>query len=417
MTGAAVTDELVLRGRVVTPDGVLPDGIVAARGGQITAVTSASRWPGTAGPLPEPTALTLLPGLVDVHCHGAVGYGFPDSDDAGARAAAAHHLASGTTTLLASTVSAPAGALLSQVAVLAELVRDGAAAGIHLEGPFLSPVHCGAQDPAAIVPGDPDLLAAVLRAGRGTVRSVTLDPATARSRELAAMLREHGVTPSLGHTGASTTAVGAWVRDWLGDGGGELGVTHLFNGMPPWLSRAPGPVPAFLAAAARGEAVLELVADGVHLADETVSAVFDLVGPGRLALVTDAMAAAGTADGRYRLGALDVEVAGGVARLATGPIDGAGLRPLAGGTARLLDVVRRVVRYAGVDLADAVAAASTTPARLLGMEAERGSLVAGRRADVLVIDDDLQPVAVAVAGTWVAGKPGASVGPEVAWRS
>lgn len=422
-----MTGEVVLRGRVVTPGGVLPDGVVAIRGGRITAVAPALRWSGS-GPLPAPTARTLLPGLVDTHCHGAAGHGFPDTDDAGAREAAAHHLAHGTTTLLASTVSAPAEALLSQVAVLAEVVRDGALAGIHLEGPFLSAAHSGAQDPAAIVPGDPDALVALLRAARGTVRSMTLDPATTRSRELAAVLREHGVMPSLGHTGAPTAVVRAWVRAWVRDGGGPLGVTHLFNATPPWLSRAPGPVPAFLAAAARGEAVVELVADGVHLADETVAAVFDLVGPAQVALVTDAMAAAGTADGRYRLGALEVEVAEGVARLATGPADAGGLRPLAGGTARLLDVVRRVVRHAGVDLADAVAAASSTPARLLGLADQRGGLAVGRDADVLVVDDDLQPVAVAVAGRWVAGRPttaaagtsapsGTSGAPEVAWRS
>jgi len=412
----SVAGELVLRGRVVTPDGVVPDGVLATRGSRISVVGPAQRWSSAHGSVPEPTGLTLLPGLVDVHCHGAVGHGFPDTDAAGARDAAAHHRSNGTTTLLASTVSAAVEALLRQVAVLAEVVHDGALAGIHLEGPFLSAAHCGAQDPAAIVPGDPDTLAALLNAGRGTIRSVTLDPATARSRELAAVLRRHGVVPSVGHTGASAAAVRAWVRAWMRDGGGPLSVTHLFNGMPPWLSRAPGPVAACLAAAARGEAALELVADGVHLSDETVAAVFDLVGPGQIALVTDAMAAAGTADGRYRLGDLEVEVTEGVARLTTGPVDAAGLRPLAGGTARLLDVVRRVVRHAGVDLADAVAAASGTPARLLGLADDRGGLVVGRRADVVVVDDDLQPVAVAVGGDWVAGLPGLPTS-EVAWRS
>jgi N-acetylglucosamine-6-phosphate deacetylase len=141
--------------------------------------------------------------------------------------------------------------------------------------------------------------------------------------------------------------------------------------------------------------VVELIGDGVHLAPETVATVFDLVGPARIALVTDAMAAAGMADGRYRLGALPVEVAGGVARLATD--DGAGA--IAGGTARLVDVVRHTVA-AGVPLPAAVQAATATPADLLGLP-DAGQLAPGMRADVLVTDADLDPVAVLRAGAWV----------------
>jgi N-acetylglucosamine-6-phosphate deacetylase len=147
--------------------------------------------------------------------------------------------------------------------------------------------------------------------------------------------------------------------------------------------------------------VVELVADGVHLADETVAAVFDLVGPDRVALVSDAIAAAGMSDGRYRLGGLDVDVHRGVARLAA-PEGSAGPPPLAGGTARLVDVLRRTVRSAGVDLVDAVTAASRTPARLLGLEHELGALRPGLRADLLVVDDDLRPVRVMSRGRWLA---------------
>jgi N-acetylglucosamine-6-phosphate deacetylase len=133
----------------------------------------------------------------------------------------------------------------------------------------------------------------------------------------------------------------------------------------------------------------------VHLAPETVAAVFDLVGADRIALVTDAMAAAGMPDGRYRLGALPVEVTGGVARLAGG--DGPGA--IAGGTARLVDVLRRTVE-AGVELPAAVLAATATPARLLGRH-DVGHLAPGLRADVLVTDAGLVPTAVLRAGRWV----------------
>ncbi|PZA22407.1 N-acetylglucosamine-6-phosphate deacetylase, partial [Modestobacter versicolor] len=317
--------------------------------------------------------------------------GFPDDDLDGVLAAAAHHRAHGTTTLVASLVSAPAAVLRDRLALLAPLVRAGELAGVHLEGPFLSAARCGAQDPAALVPGDPALLEELV--GTGVVVSVTLAPETAHAAELVAVLRAHGVLPSFGHTDASAAETTAAVRAAAPDG--RLSATHLFNGMPPLLSRAPGPVGACLAAAARGEIVLELIADGVHLAPETVAAVFDLVGPAQVALVSDAMAAAGVADGRYQLGALPVQVAGGVARLVTG--DGPGA--IAGGTARLVDVVRQTVA-AGVPLADAVLAASGTPARLLGRD-DVGHLAPGARADVLVTDRELHPTGVLRAGRWV----------------
>jgi N-acetylglucosamine-6-phosphate deacetylase len=153
--------------------------------------------------------------------------------------------------------------------------------------------------------------------------------------------------------------------------------------------------------------VVELIADGVHLHDETVSATFDLVGADRIALVSDAMAAAGMADGRYSLGSMDVEVGDGVARIATtsGP-PGA----IAGGTASLIDVVRRTVR-AGVPLVSAVKAATAVPARLLGLEHELGRLVPGLRADLVTLDESLPPVGVMRAGRRVEGAEG-----ETSWK-
>jgi N-acetylglucosamine-6-phosphate deacetylase len=224
---------------------------------------------------------------------------------------------------------------------------------------------------------------------------MTLAPETAHYPELLAVLSEHGVLPSLGHTDATAPATTAAIRTARGL---PLTATHLFNGMPSLHHRAPGPVAACLAAAARGEMVLELVGDGVHLDDATVAMVFDLVGPERIALVTDAMAAAGMPDGRYPLGPMTVDVVGGVARLARTPEAPGGA--IAGGTATMIDLVRRAVRYAGVGLAAAVRAASATPAALLGLGHELGDLATGLRADVVVTDGDLAPVAVLHAGAW-----------------
>lgn len=384
VAGARPGDVLtVLRGRLVTGGPVVDDGVVTVVDGRIGYAGPAAGFIGDLPPA-APDRL-LLPGLVDLHCHGGGGHGFPDGDVAAVRAAADHHRRHGTTTLVASLVSAPPATLRERIALLAPLVRSGELAGVHLEGPFLSTARCGAQDPAALLPGDPALLRELVSSG--VVVSTTLAPETAHADELVAVLREHGVLPSFGHTDAPAALTTAAIRAAAATG--RVSATHLFNGMPPMLSRAPGPVAACLAAAGRGELVVELIADGVHLSPETVAAVFDLVGPVQIALVSDAMAAAGMPDGAYHLGALPVTVTAGVARLTTG---GA----VAGGTARLLDVVRSTVA-AGVPLADAVRAATRTPADLLG-RTDVGRLAPGVGADVLVTDPDLVPVAVLAAG-------------------
>jgi N-acetylglucosamine-6-phosphate deacetylase len=397
--GTASPRELV-RGDLVASGRLVKDAVVLVEGERVAWVGPAASWPGASGELPDPAPGRLvLPGLVDVHCHGGAGHGFPEADADGMRAACDHHLGHGTTTLLGSLVSAPAAVLAQRIRAVLPLVAAGHLAGIHLEGPFLSAARCGAQDPRSIVPGDPDLLRRLIDAGQGAIRSMTLAPETPGVTELLGILATADVTPSFGHTDASAAATRAAIA---GVGGRRLGATHLFNGMPPLHSRAPGPVAACLAAAARGAMVVELIGDGVHLADETVAMVFDLVGAGQIALTTDAMAAAGMPDGRYPLGPMTVDVVAGVARLAS---DSGTPGAIAGGTARLLDVLRRAVHDAGVPLPDAVTAATSTPARLLGLESEVGDVVAGRRADLLITDTALLPIGVLRAGRWIAPVP------------
>lgn len=386
--------ERIFRGRVVTADAVIDDGVVVTRGEWIEWVGPASdrsdggiesdRPDGGLGPA---TPLTLLPGMVDVHCHGGGGVGFPDATAESAPTAVRFHRRRGTTTMLASLVSAPADVLVRQTSALATLWHSGDIAGVHLEGPFLAVSRCGAQDPASIVPVDVEMLDRVLTAGDGAVRSMTFAPEADGVDHLIDVLARHDVRGSLGHTDTDARTVTDIVRRLTG----PVSATHLFNGMPPFHHRAPGPVAACLAAAARGEMMLELIGDGVHLDPETVRAVVDLVGPDRVAFVSDAMAAAGVADGPYRLGALDVTVTDGVARLTTG---GA----IAGGTSTVLDIVRRAVDESGVDLVSAVRMGSATPARFLGLENTLGRLEAGLRADLVITDDRLAPVGVVRAG-------------------
>lgn len=388
----------VVRGRVVTPERVVDDGAVVLDGTTIAWVGPADEA-GDAGlevataPAPEPGVL-VLPGLVDLHCHGGGGASFPDATTPEDALRAVHeHRRHGTTSLVASLVTAAPGALRDGVRLLAELAGSGEIAGIHLEGPFLSTVRCGAQDPALIVEPDAALTAELLELGRGHVVTMTVAPEHPGNRDgVAAALVSGGALPSWGHTdagpdetraaleaGAALLAATATPRS------GRATVTHLFNGMHPLHHRDPGPIGEFLAAARRGRAVVELIGDGTHLHPAVVREVYELVGRDNAVLVTDAMAAAGMPDGAYRLGSQDVTVAGGVARLSGGG-------SIAGGTAHLLDVVRTTAD-GGVPLVDAVYMASTGPARVLG-DATVGALEAGRRADLLVTDADLRPLRV-----------------------
>ncbi len=400
-----VSPNTVLRGRVVTPRGLIDDGLVAVAGDRIAWVGPVERAPERLE-VPGRSGATLLPGLIDLHCHGGGGASFPDaSDTATARRAVAEHLAHGTTGVVATLVTADAATLLERTAVLADLADAGEIVGIHLEGPFLSRTRCGAQDPALLIPGDTGLVDALLQAGRGHVTTMTLAPeipGVGGPGGVIEQLARRGVVPSIGHTDAPAELVESalgFARETLvraaddgssGRASTRPTATHLFNAMRPLHHRDPGPIAACLAAAGRGEAVVELVADGVHLAEATVRAVFDLVGPEAIALVTDAMAAAGMADGRYELGPVEVRVVDGVARLVEGDA-------IAGGTSHLLDVVRWTVGC-GVPLVDAVRAAATTPAEVLG-RADIGALEPGRRADILLTDRSLQPRQVIRAGT------------------
>ncbi len=410
---SAPSQPLVLRGRVVTPDAVIDDGVVVVEGERITwvgraggATTPADLPPDLADVVsaaPAPAAgTTLLPGLVDLHDHGGGGASFPDARTADeARRAVHEHLRHGTTSLVASLVTADADTLLARTALLADLADAGELAGIHLEGPFLSPVRCGAQNPGDMLPGDPDLVRRVAVAARGHLVSMTLAPevdgVVGPGGALEAVVAA-GAVPSIGHTDGSAPAVDGAVaaaRAALAAPGARSPrptATHLFNGMRPLHHRDPGPVAACLAAAGRGELVVELIADGTHLSLDTVRVVFDLVGPDAIALVTDAMAAAGMPDGDYDLGPVGVRVEGGVARVV-------GTGAIAGGTTHLVDVVRATV-HGGVPLVHAVRAASLTPAGVLGRP-DLGALERGRRADVVVVDAGLVPHAVLRAGEWV----------------
>ncbi|SDR96110.1 N-acetylglucosamine-6-phosphate deacetylase [Corynebacterium timonense] len=325
--------------------------------------------------------LTWVPGFVDLHNHGGNLGAFPTGTDKECVAAAEFHHRAGTTTLLASLVSATRDEACRQSAVLARLVRRGLIAGIHMEGPFVSPAKCGAQDPACVIPGDPEYLRAVIDAADGALAAITLAPETANFEELTDICAAEDIIIGLGHTSADYDTTCAAI-DYASSRGATVTATHLFNAMPPLNHRAPGPVGALVNASRRGAVSVELIADGVHLHDATVDAVLS----DNAFAVSDAMEAAGMPDGSYRLGHLDVTVSGGVARIATGSI--------AGGTSTLAEQFARFAgRHGGPQ---AVRFTSTNAARVLGRgtPGDRGDIVPGARADLVGLDERRRPVRV-----------------------
>lgn len=313
----------------------------------------------------------LTPGFIDLHGHGGAGVSYDDGPDAVLRARALHR-AHGTTRAVISLVTAPLDDLVARAAMVADLTqRHPDILGSHLEGPFLDPGHRGAHAESLLAEPAPAVVARLLEAGRGTVRQVTLAPELPGGRAAIGRIVDAGAAAAVGHTSADyATAAAAFEA-------GATILTHAFNAMPGLHHREPGPVAA---AAADDSVTLEVIADGVHLHPQVVRLVF-AAAPGRVALVTDAMAAAGSADGRYALGPLAVDVAGGVARLAGG---GA----IAGSTLTQ-DAALRAAVAAGVPLEAAVGALTRTPARAIGRD-DLGSLRPGSRADAVLLSPGLE---------------------------
>ncbi len=362
-------------GRIVTPDGVV-EGRLRIERDRITSI------------VPEQIpadASWLVPGFVDMHVHGGGGHTFTTGDADAARSAAAFHLTHGTTTLVASLVSSPHDLMLAASAAYAPLVDEGVLGGIHFEGPYLATALCGAQNPEFLREPSTAELGALIDAGDGAVRMVTLAPELPGAHDVIRLLVERNIVAAIGHTDATYRQVADAIEE-----GATVG-THVFNGMRPPHHRAPGPVYALLGSPG---VTCEFVADGVHLADETMEFAFRVVGDSRAALVTDAIAAAGMTDGTYELGGQSVIVADRIARLAP---TGSG-RPgtIAGSTLTMDTAFRRTLRITG-SIVTAARAAATTPARALGF-VNRGSLAAGQRADVLTFTPDLTLTAVCQAG-------------------
>lgn len=371
--------------RIVDAGETTDDAWVRIEEGRVTARGIGDDWTAAdevvdAAAVADPGA-ALAPGFVDIHGHGGAGCAFDDGVDA-IRTARALHRAHGTTRAVVSLVTAPIDDLARSAAGVADLMRtDADILGSHLEGPFLDPGHHGAHEPSLLRAPAAHDVERLLEAGRGTVRQVTVAPELPGGLDAVRLIADSGSAAAVGHTDADAAmAVAAF------EAGASI-LTHAFNGMNGIHHRAPGPV---LAAAADHRVVLEAIADGMHLDPRVVRLLFDTA-PGRVALITDAMAAAGAADGHYDLGAVSVTVADGIARA-----DGTG--SIAGSTLTQDAALRHAVRT-GVPLPEAVRALTETPARAIGRDAELGRLRPGALGDAVLLDAQLRVVRV-----WTGGR-------------
>jgi N-acetylglucosamine-6-phosphate deacetylase len=349
--------------RLVEGDVTIGDGVVAEVG-----VTPAGRG-GTA-----------VPGFVDLHINGVAGIDFLTADVAGYREAAAALARTGVVAFQPTFVSSPLDAYADPLAVAAAAADDPAGlplvTGVHLEGPFLSPLWAGAHDPAHLRNPDPGLADRLVNGG--PVRTMTLAPELPGGLELTARLAAAGVVVSCGHSDADAPTAHAAFDS------GARSITHLHNAHRRWRPRDPGLGGVALV---REDVTVQAIVDGVHLAAESAYGAFLAAGQ-RFCLVTDAIEAAMGDAGEYELGGRPVQVRDGSVRLPDGT--------LAGSVLTMDEAVRNLVA-SGASLAEAVHAASTAPAALLGRD-DLGVLRPGAPAHLTVLDDDLRPMRTLVGG-------------------
>lgn len=329
----------------------------------------------------------VIPGLIDLHFHGCMGEDFSDADAAGLQTMAAYELRCGVTAICPAGMTLPEAQLIAMCENAANYkctAKGGAElVGINLEGPFLSEAKKGAQNGAYLQAPDIRLLRRLQEASGGLARLVTVAPELPGAMDFIREAQKEGITVSLGHTTAdydtARTAFQAGARQ----------ATHLFNAMPAFTHRAPGVVGA---AFDEEQACVELICDGVHIHESVVRAVFRLFGAERVILISDTMRAVGMPDGTYTLGGQDVTVKGNLCALPDGTI--------AGSATNLMSCMKTAVSF-GIPLKDAVRAASWNPAGVLGVRDSMGSLEVGKKANLVLLDEN----DLSVRAVFFQGKP------------
>ena len=365
--------------KVFTEDKKFTDGGIVIKNGTIEQVYTEGKRPQTEDEVLDGKGMYAIPGLIDLHFHGCKGDDFCDgSRDAIARIAE-YEAAVGVTAIAPATMTLPVEELEQILRVAAEYKKgphskkEADFVGINMEGPFISPAKKGAQDERNIIPCDVKVCERFLEVSEGLVKFMGIAPEESENAVSFIEAVKDKVNVSLAHTNADyDTAMAAF------NAGADHAV-HLYNAMPAFTHRAPGVIGAVYDSK---HVMAEIICDGVHIHPAAVRATFEMMGEDRMILISDSMRAAGMPDGSYTLGGLDVNVVGNRATLAS---DGA----IAGSVTNLMDCMKTAVKTMNIPLETAVACATINPAKSLGIDAEYGSIRAGKKAHIVLMDQEL----------------------------
>jgi N-acetylglucosamine-6-phosphate deacetylase len=377
-----------------TPTERIDDALLLIEDGLIAEVSSRTHRsvPSNARTVDFPDAI-LAPGLIDIHIHGGGGRDVmertPEALPTVEKLLAGH----GVTSYYPTTVSAPLEDILSALEHLANAIEscDGKATeplracplGIHLEGPFLSHARRGVHPPESLLRPNPALFDRLWQASRGHIKIMTIAPELEEAQETIAEAVSRGVCVSLGHSDAPLGAARAAMAV------GARHATHTFNAMRPLGHRDPGILGLVLT---NSELTADIIVDGIHVDPSVVELFMKLKGPDKAVLITDATSATGMPDGHYRLGSFELEVKDG--RCLTGG-------KLAGSVLTMDQAVRNVMKFAGLELSQAVRTATLNPATVMGIVAQRGKLAPGARADIVVLNANNQVIRTMIGGAGI----------------
>jgi N-acetylglucosamine-6-phosphate deacetylase len=371
--------------RILTPQEEISDGVIVVEGSRIASIGHRDEIRVPAGAIDYvATGSTVVPGFLDLHVHGAGGHDVMEASPHALDRITSTVARSGTTSMVATTVSAPVDVTCSSLEGVARYIRsheepteDGGPLaaeilGIHLEGPFISNLRRGVHPADAIAEPSVEILGRLLEASDGLVKILTLAPELPGAIRLIESAVAAGIVVSLGHTDADYEQSRAAIE------AGARHAAHTFNAMRPFSHRDPGVIGAILTDPL---VTAEIIADGVHVAGPAIQILVGTKGFDTVLLVSDGIAATGMPDGSYRLGNFEVSVQGGVCRNAEGKLAGSTLT---------LDRALRYVVALGVPLLEAVRMATVLPARRLGLAGKKGILTVGADADLVVLTEELR---------------------------
>ena len=379
--------------RIVTPQGIIEKGSVIVSDGKIDHIISnqnVAEWMHyTFSEVIDVQGNYLAPGFIDVHMHGGGGYDVMSGLPSDLESLSRYVASKGVTSFLATTLTAERNKLELAVAGIASTIKQGTSGaeivGIHLEGPFLNIARCGAQSPHDIRLGTLVEMQAYLDLADGNIRLMTIAPEFKENREVIRLAVQQGITISIGHSDATWVVVKEAIAE------GATHVTHLFNGMSPLHHREPGVAGSALFF---NELAVELICDGIHVHRELIAYVFRTKPLEKIILITDAMSAAGCPDGIYSLGSLAVKVSGGSVRSRE---DGG----LAGSILAMDQVLRNVMEFTGYPMEQIMPAMTINPAKQIGIAERKGTIEAGKDADLVILNESMTVVATYVKGRCV----------------